>query len=215
MLNEAKLMLKKLPPLFYLIKWTYLAIGRVIAAHQWRALAQCPHIRLELGSGAKRGTNGWVTVDLRGADINYDLQRGIALKDSSVDAIYTSHMFEHIPYSEMIALIAECHRVLKKGCYLSVCVPNAAHYIRAYMEKRQFEDISKYYDKAMVNTGSFLDQVNYIAYMDNGHRYLFDEENLINTLKKGGFIDVKLRVFDPQVDSVKFDYVSIYAIATK
>lgn len=44
---------------------------------QWKKLASKEVIRLDLGSGARKGCDGWITVDLVGADINYDLKNGI------------------------------------------------------------------------------------------------------------------------------------------
>ena len=44
---------------------------------------------------------------------------------------------------------------------------------------------------------------------------MFDEENLVNTLKKAGFSDVKLRVFDESIDLLERDNESIYALAIK
>jgi hypothetical protein len=66
-----------------------------------------------------------------------------------------------------------------------------------------------------VDTGSLLDQVNYIAYMDGHHSYMFDRENLVNTLKKAPFHEVSLRAFDEALDLKKRDFESIYAIAIK
>lgn len=44
---------------------------------------------------------------------------------------------------------------------------------------------------------------------------MFDEENLLSTLRKGGFTDVKLREFEPSRDTLSRDYESIYAVAKK
>jgi predicted SAM-dependent methyltransferase len=184
------------------------------AMRRWRALGGENTILLELGSGAKKGENGWITVDIGGADINYDLRRGIPLRDCCVDGIYTSHMLEHIPYKELIEFISECKRVLKNGGYLSVCVPNAALYIEGYISKTNpLSESHTFYQPAVVETGSFLDQVNYIAYMDGHHHYLFDKENLVNTLKMGGFEKVVLRDFDSSLDLESRHFGSIYAIA--
>jgi hypothetical protein len=60
-----------------------------------------------------------------------------------------------------------------------------------------------------------MDQVNYIAYMDQEHNYLFDKENLINTLKKIPFEKVNLRNFDESLDKKSRDSDSIYAVAIK
>lgn len=60
-----------------------------------------------------------------------------------------------------------------------------------------------------------MDQVNYLAYMGQQHKYMFDPENLVNTLKKAPFSDVRLRQFDPTLDMESRDHESIYASAQK
>ncbi len=187
----------------------------LLSKHKWSNLCRQQKILLELGSGAKKGVNGWTTVDLSGADIYHDLRKGIPLPDSSVDRIYTSHMFEHIPYKNLILFINECYRVIKPGGELSVCVPNAGNYINAYFEKRRFRERGEGYAPAIVDTCSYMDQVNYIAYMDGQHHYLFDQENLINTIKASPFKSVALRKFDADIDLESRDYESIYASAIK
>ena len=44
---------------------------------------------------------------------------------------------------------------------------------------------------------------------------MFDKENLVNTLKKGGFENANLRSFDESLDMKERDYESIYALAQK
>lgn len=186
-------------------------------AHEcWRRLADEHEIKLELGSGPRRGDNGWTTVDTAaGADIVDDVQTGIPLPDDCVKEIYCSHFFEHFRYDRLLILLRECARILTPGGSLSAAVPNTRHYISAYMERRQCLSSERMYRPAIVDTGSYIDQVNYIAYMGGHHAYLFDEENLVNTLKRGGFKEVSLRDFDPSMDLAKRDFESIYAIAYK
>ena len=68
---------------------------------------------------------------------------------------------------------------------------------------------------AKVDTGSKLDQINYMAYMGGEHKYMFDKENLINTILKSNFKEAKLRKFDPNLDLKGRDFESIYAVAYK
>ena len=44
-----------------------------------------------------------------------DLTKRLPFDDGSVDAVYSSHLFEHIYYSDAEAILQECHRVLKPG----------------------------------------------------------------------------------------------------
>lgn len=151
------------------------------------------------------------TTNAINADICWDLRDGILLPDKSVNKIYTSHVLEHIPYNELIPFLIEIRRVLKDGGELWVCVPNYRFYIDAYMENRLFSEKNSWWQTALVETGSSMDQLNYMAYMLDKHKYMFDEENLINTLSKAGLINVRLRDFDSSIDSPIHRHESIYA----
>ena len=96
-----------------------------------------------------------------------------------------------------------------------VCVPNFKLYIDAYQEGRMFKNRDSWWKPGLIDTGSTIDQLNYITYMRGQHKYMFDEENLINTLRQAGFSDVKLRKFDHQLDLKERDSESIYALALK
>lgn len=213
MKRQLKEFVKNRPFLYACAERTHGWYSRLGAKKRWRKLETQSEIKLELGSGKKTGANGWITVDMIGADINCDLRKGIPLKDNSVSMIYTSHLFEHIPFRELLKFIGECRRVLKTGGQLSVCVPNARFFIEFYMKNENC--YGPMFEPAVTDTGSFMDQVNYVAYMDGQHHYMFDQSNLVNTLKKGGFDNVVLRDFDPELDIESRDYCSIYAIATK
>ena len=176
-------------------------------------------IFLEIGAGEKKGSGDWVTLDGGFfADIHWDLRQGIPFPDNSLDRIYTSHCFEHIPFKGLEKLIRTCHKKLKKGGTLSVCVPDARLYIDSYISGGQFID---FYDESLVSpstvcdTGSPIDQVNLIAYLGGQHCYMFDSVNLVNILKKNGFPHVELRDFEEGLDLRERDHESIYALATK
>ncbi|HDX8642546.1 MULTISPECIES: class I SAM-dependent methyltransferase [Aeromonas] len=196
-------------------RYIRIALLRRTANLLWKRLSINSVIKLELGSGTRKGCDGWTTVDLYGADINYDLRRGIPLGQSSVDMIYTSHMLEHFNYNDLIIFIKECYRVLKPSGKLLVCVPNSRCYIEAYIDGHYFRDPNDFYQPARIDTGSLIDQVNYVAYMSDQHKYMFDEENLVNTLKKVEFSSVLLRSFDGSIDIKDREYGSIYAVAVK
>tara|TARA_B100000900_G_C20471716_1_gene671693 strand:- start:212 stop:856 length:645 start_codon:yes stop_codon:yes gene_type:complete len=206
---------KKLPLLFFLANKIVSQYRQLTSYLKWKNLTKSSEIKLELGSGERKGTNGWTTIDNKSSDINWDLRRGIPLPDNCVDKIYSSHLLEHIPYNELIAFLSECHRVMKVNGEFSVCVPNFRLYINSYIEGENFKDKSLWHQPGLINTGSAIDQLNYMMYMDGQHKYMFDEENLINTLYLSGFKDVSLRDFDYTLDLKERDFESIYAVAFK
>ena len=121
----------------------------------------------------------------------------------------------HIPYDNLIPFLHECRRVMKSGGEFSVCVPNFRLYVDAYKDGKLFRNRETWWQPGLIDTGSSIDQLNYIAYMKDEHKYMFDEENLINTLTKCGFSNVQLRDFNEELDLRERDNDSIYAKASK
>ena len=62
---------------------------------------------------------------------------------------------------------------------------------------------------------SKIDQLNYVAYLNDDHKYLFDNENLVNTLLTAGFSNAQIREFDSNLDQKERKNESIYAEAGK
>ncbi len=170
---------------------------------------------IEVGAGDKKGGKGWITIDMtKNCDIYWDLRKGMPFPDESISKLYSSHFFEHLSFREGQKFLDECLRVLIPGGNFSICVPNARIYIEAYLNSTL--DSNQFFGyKPAYNNTTKIDYVNFIAYMDGHHKYMFDEENLIHILKLKGFQNVRLRKFDSNVDLKKRDFESIYAEAEK
>lgn len=199
-----------------ILKPAYFAYSYPISKRRVRSLLnEGKQIFLEVGAGDKKGSNGWITIDMtRNCDVFWDLRKGIPFPDESVSRIYSSHFFEHLTFKEGQIFLDECLRVLIPGGTFSICVPNARIYIEAYLNSDL--DANKFfnYEPAYNNTTK-IDYVNYTAYMDGHHKYMFDEENLVCILKAKGMKNAHIREFDPDLDLKKRDYESIYAVAEK
>jgi len=172
-------------------------------------------MNLELGSSEKRMPN-WVTVDrdIR-ADICTDLSQGIPFPDGGVDQIYSSHLLEHFYYPDMRNLLLECYRVLKLGGIFKVAVPNMRIYIDAYVKEDKFEIPEQSIYRPAFHFFSKIDYVNYMAYLDGIHRFMFDEENLPRIIADVGFKNVTIRPFELGLDLESRRYESIYAGGVK
>lgn len=178
-------------------------------------LKEKKEVFLELGAGNKKGENGWLTLDLTSdCDIYCDLRKGIPFPDGVISKIYSSHFLEHLSFNDAQKFLDDCLRVLVPGGKFSVCVPNARIYIEAYLKKSEL-DTGYFGYKPGYNDTTKIDYINYTAYMDGHHKYMFDEENLIYILKSKGFKNVQLREFDSNLDLKERDFESIYAEAVK
>lgn len=173
-------------------------------------------INLEIGAGAKKGKDNWVTLDLNTeCDLYWDLMLPLPFPENSLEMIYSSHVLEHFYYRDLTRLLDDCYKVLKKNGRFSACVPDASIYVEGYTNPKEFivEDYCKYTPAFSYN--SEIDYLNYIAYMDGNHRYMFDSKNLVVILEKTGFKNVRLRQFDPLLDKPERDYESLYVEAEK
>ena len=171
-------------------------------------------VNLEIGFGPKKGTGDWITLDLcNECDIKYDVRNGIPFADSSINMLYSSHLLEHFAFKDLLTLLHECHRVLRINGRFSACVPDASIYIKEYLKPNitQFEHI--YNSIYPFNTS--IDLINYIAYMNGNHKYMFDRNNIVNILELIGFKNIKIREFDPSIDNIDRKWESLYVDAIK
>jgi predicted SAM-dependent methyltransferase len=173
-------------------------------------------IFIEVGAGDKPGQGGWTTIDVtKNCDLFWDLRYGIPFPNESVKKIYSSHFFEHLSFQETQEFLGECRRVLVPGGKFLICVPNARLYLEAYANHAILNPDKFFGYKPAYNNTTRIDYVNYTAYMDGGHKYMFDEENLLYILESKGFRSVRLRQFDPSLDLKERDFESIYAEAER
>ena len=171
--------------------------------------------KVELGSFTKR--EGWMTVDKDPrADLPWDLTNPLPFCDNTIDGFYSSHLLEHLPYPHpMKTLIISRLRCLKPGGFFSVAVPNARLYIEGYGKGEPYKiPKSDLYPQAY-HYFSPIDIINYLAYLDGLHHFMFDVDNLPLILADAGFVDTRIRPFNPELDMEARDHESIYAIGFK
>ena len=171
-------------------------------------------VKLEFGAGTNRGIDGWTYVDVnRACDLTLNLRDPIPFPDNSVSMIYSSHLLEHFEYPDLIHFLHECLRILKPGDNLLAAVPNARIYLNAYHNPEAFNEERFCAYEPAYNYHSTIDYVNYIAYMDGEHKFMFDEDNILSILTKAGFKDATLREMDTQLDLEERDHETIYVEA--
>lgn len=84
--------------------------------------------------------NVWVNLDLSHADsqvLQHDLVTGLPFEDDHFDAVYHSHVLEHLAPDEGAAMVQECFRVLKPGGVLRIVVPDLEQIARLYLQQHE------------------------------------------------------------------------------
>lgn len=90
---------------------------------------------LNLGCGTRTHPD-WTNVDFKAqveGVIAHDLLTGLPFADESFDAVYHSHLLEHLPKTKAPLFLRECSRVLRRGGIIRVAVPDLEQVCRLYL----------------------------------------------------------------------------------
>lgn len=148
--------------------------------------------KLQIGCG-KNPLSGWLNTDLLANQnvVYVDATKKLPFPDSSLDYIYSEHIFEHISYRDGGKFLKEAHRVLKPGGRIRISTPDMAFLIRLYNQSEA--EISKRYIKNAIDRYVKEPKVCAKAVVVNnffynwGHQFIYDFETLDYTLQTAGF----------------------------
>ena len=116
------------PRLKEYLRWLATSVHRVTLT-RWnlRRNRHRRHRRLEIGTGQTR-LHGFETLNVvyhRATDYIHDAARPLPFADSSFSIVYASHVLEHIPWYQGLAVVRDWVRVLEPGGALELWVPDA------------------------------------------------------------------------------------------
>jgi SAM-dependent methyltransferase len=100
---------------------------------------------LNVGCG-DRHHPAWTNLDLRAHDPSVmacDIREALPFASDTFDAVYHSHVLEHLTPQEGQRLMAECWRVLRPGGLLRVVIPDLETIATLYLEKLRRADAKR------------------------------------------------------------------------
>lgn len=183
----------------------------------------------------KHGVKGWTILDVRkGCEILHDVHEGpMPIEDNSVEAIYTSHTFEHIFPDKLSDVLLDCRRVLQPGGKIRIVVPDIDRAVRAYAKG----DVKYLKDKNNPTKPDFYpnDPIYYLMSwfltysldgdlnrrLVGGHVNVFTPSSLKGWLSRAKFRDIKTMEFNScspvfkGSDFPRYKNCSVYMEATK
>ena len=140
---------------------------------------------LNIGCG-KQHLSGFVNMDIEHPyDVKLDATQGLPYRDQTVDGVYSEHFFEHLTQTEGLAFLRECRRVLKPNGRIRVAMPDLDEEVRRYVSSdwRGDGDMFKLGFEWVANRCEMLN----IGMREWGHKYLYNEEELIRVARTAGF----------------------------
>ncbi len=150
-------------------------------------------VKLNLGSFTTMFHHGWTNldiVDLGGFAAHYgykyqhcNVKQGLPFSTCSVDLIYSSHMWEHLTYTEGLQLLKECRRVLKPDGAIRIIVPSASILLDMHAQHKlsEFDEIND--DSAKATTS--IQKLHHLLY--GNHLSIYDGLTMAEYLREAGF----------------------------
>ena len=141
--------------------------------------------RAHLGSGP-HVLEGWANLDLDGTNgvVRFDLTKPLPFPPASLDHIFSEHFIEHIRLDQARALLAECHRTLRANGVLRISTPDLRRLVHEYLSGHTDEWSDMGWTPA---SGCDLINEGMRAW---GHQYVWDEEQLMDMLRRAGFTSI-------------------------
>jgi SAM-dependent methyltransferase len=147
--------------------------------------------------------------NMAGDIVVHNLRKGIPAETNSVDAVYHSHVLEHIDRAAAPGFMAEVLRVLRPGGIHRIVVPDLERAVRLYLEDLDagndnhdlalepiLEQSVRRQAAGTSQQGQLHQRVEDLLLGDarrrgETHQWMYDSLNLAQLLKASGFIDIQ------------------------
>jgi predicted SAM-dependent methyltransferase len=156
---------------------------------------------LHLGCGSSH-LDGWINIDMVGADVRLNLCWELPFASASVRYIYSAHTFEHLDYHTTAQrLLQEMHRVLVPGGTVRLAVPDIGAFAKAYATDNQgfFQEYDRVHPQFASIAGYRSNLSKVMRYAGSAvkpsawfeHRMGYDFQTLSDLLRIAGFQEVE------------------------
>lgn len=145
--------------------------------------------RLQIGAGPN-SLPGWLDADLIAGDVFLDLTRRLPLPDRSFAFVAGEHIIEHLPDRSAERLLTELRRILRPDGVLRLTTPDLRKHIELYEDRSPVvsrEEYCRVLDRASGRPHERPAQMLNDAMRLWGHRWIYDEEDLVARLRAAGF----------------------------
>jgi predicted SAM-dependent methyltransferase len=160
-------------------------VSRYMKAHAVRKLQIGAHVCV---------MPGWLNTDLYPQSIRsvtLDATKTFPFPDASFDYVFSEHQLEHIGYEDALVMLSECRRILRPEGKIRIALPSLDRLLQLFGPTRT--DLQERYIGHVTNMnypGARCPNPCFAinsAFMNWGHRFLYDQTTLTNALESAGF----------------------------
>ena len=138
-----------------------------------------------------------------------DVRDPLPFPTNSFEALYASHLLEHLFLTDAQRLLKECFRVLRPGGVIRIVVPDLRPIVQEYLGERPFHNSDEFADMPAADRmnrrlhfrnpnpprGNVVLRV-YAALTEfQTHKWMYDATSLVQHLRATGFDEVEEREF--------------------
>ena len=146
-------------------------------------------------------------VEWRGDLRILDVRDPLPFAAASYEAVYASHLLEHLYLDDALRLLRECFRVLRPGGVLRLVVPDLRAIVREYNGEQPFHNSAEYQSTPAADLmnrrllfrgpspprGNVFMRV-YAALKDfQTHKWMYDADSLVAHVRSAGFAEAAER----------------------
>lgn len=174
------------------------------APTSWTNFDASPTLRVQkipvIGNALAKKVQGFTFPD----NVRFgNIVTGLPLADNSADAVYCSHVLEHLTIQEFRKALVQSHRILKPKGIFRLVMPNLERLVHQYLENQKLIPAEASI-KFMENTGTVPVEVrnrSFLAslkrqYANSLHLSLWDAASTRNELLRAGFSEIREAQFN-------------------
>jgi predicted SAM-dependent methyltransferase len=178
----------------------HLGCGSIVV-DGWINIDNSPGVILARAPFVKRGLRrvGVLTQEQEDAEfpagiVRVDLRGGLPYRDGSADAIYSSHLIEHLARWQALALLQDCARVLASGGVIRLATPDLGGIVTDYVSgdtrygptpaDSMMEQLLTFSEHRGTRMQRLVRRL-----VTAPHQWLYDEVSLGALLREAGFSD--------------------------
>lgn len=129
-----------------------------------------------------------------------DATKHIPLPDNCVEALYTSHMVEHLDRNEVILFLREARRLLAPHGVLRIGVPDLRKLVSQYVTEGDADSFLEATLLTREMPKTILGRLQYLAIGDRHHLWMYDGPSMIRLLSTTGFKEP--RILEPGLTTI-------------
>ena len=123
----------------------------------------------------------------------WDVRKGLPFSDNTAEAIFSSHLLEHMNFEDGQFLLKESYRCLRKGGVIRIIVPDLYQIAKKYVFLMETEPKAAHSDEFLQHLNmhdkklSGVRSIIYRLFGHSKHLYMYDEYSLRHLFDKNGF----------------------------